>query len=97
MRLVRARKLKRLIANAVFEGFFGQDPTTIQTIILKKSNFNNTSARKWASGHGFKNSKVDETSTSFRFRQFEPSACKNNSFRTVSLRKGVSAVVCRKR
>jgi len=94
---MRARKLKRLIANAVFEGFFGQDPTTIQTIILKKTNFNNTSAKKWASSHGFKNSKIDENDTSFRFRQFEPSACKNNSFRTISLRTGVSAVVCRKK
>lgn len=94
---MRARKIKRIVANAIFEGLFGQDPTTIQTLILKKTGFNQASAKSWVKSHGFKNTKTDETDTSFRFRQFEPSACKATSFRTISLRPGVSAVVCRKK
>jgi hypothetical protein len=48
--------------------------TEIQTLIFSKKNFTRESAIKWARDHDFKSNNVDETSTSFRLRQKEPTA-----------------------
>ena len=50
-------------------------------------------AIKWVKDHNFKFSSVDETGTSFRFRQQEPSLFVEGSFRTIELRNGVKAVI----
>ena len=71
--------------------------TKVQTIIFKKSDFTAASAKKWAREHGFKAGKVDETSESFRLRQRDPGQFQKDSFRTISFRRGVSAVVARPR
>lgn len=71
-----------------------KDPTTIQTLIFEKDKFESAAAaKKWASDHDFKNSKVDETDDTYRLRQRDPGDFKDGSFRTIELKEGVKAVV----
>ena len=73
-----------------------QEETTIQTIILSKEVFPTLEdAKKWAKDNEFKSDKVDETETSWRFRQIDPSECKEDTLRTITLTEGVKAVICR--
>ena len=71
----------------------------IQTVILKKTEFETRrAALDWMmerieAGRGFHVDKIDETSTSFRFRQFDPDDCETDP-RTIQLTDGVSAVIC---
>lgn len=70
--------------------------TQIQTLILSKEKFKTRAdAKKWVVDHDFKSTKIDETSTSFRFRQKEPSDFIEGSFRTITITDGVSAVIGR--
>ena len=70
--------------------------TTVQTLIMSKTVFKTAqAARKWARDHKFKTTKMDETGTSFRFRQREPGDFKPRSFRTTSIARGVSIVIGR--
>lgn len=70
--------------------------TTVQTLILSKKRFKSAkAASKWVRDNGFKVHKIDETSTSYRFRQREPSKFIKGSFRTITLTTGVKAVVGR--
>lgn len=63
-----------------------KEPTTIQTLIFPKSHWKNAEeATKWAKTAGFKTDKYDTTSTSFRYRQIDPSKFDKNSFRTICL------------
>lgn len=68
----------------------------IQTIIFSKDDWTVARARKWVTDHGFKDKGVDETSTSYRFRQFDPGQC-NGSFETLTqnMPKGVRMVACK--
>jgi phage head maturation protease len=75
----------------------GQDKTTIQTLIFDKGKFSQEEAQAWAKSHGFASSGVDETDSSYRIRQIDPSEFKEGSFRTISLTGGVKAVVGRKK
>lgn len=68
---------------------------TIQSIILSKTKFKTQGeATSWIREHGFKTSHagkgVDETKTSWRFRQRDPGDF--SQFRTITLTDGVSAV-----
>jgi len=73
-----------------------QEVTEIQTIILSKEKFPAIAdAEKWAEDNGFRHDKVDETESSWRFRQFEPGMCQEDSFRTIELTEGVSAAICK--
>ena len=73
-----------------------QDATAIQTLILSKDRFDTLeSARTWVDDHDFNSDKVDETEESFRFRQFAPGECQEESFRTIEITEGVNAVICR--
>ena len=75
-----------------------QKKTEVQTLILLKDKFEKESeARGWAKEHDFKSDKLDETEDSWRFRQFEPDACDSDSFKTIELEEGVSAVICKKK
>jgi len=70
------------------------DPTTVQTLIFAKKEFESAdAAKKWASEHDFKSPKVDETEDSFRLRQRDPGDFKEGSFKTVDLKGGVKAVI----
>ena len=72
--------------------------TSTQSLILSKDVFPTLAkARKWVEDHDFKTTKHDETDDTWRFRQFPPSKCQEGSFRTITLRKGVSAVLCREK
>lgn len=67
----------------------------VQSVIASKERFSNAAAaRKWITEHDFTADKVDETETSWRFRQFPPGRCKEDTLRTIRLDDGVSAVIC---
>jgi hypothetical protein len=75
-----------------------KNPMVVQTLILSKDKFSSSKvARKWVKDHGFKSSKIDETSTSYRFRQIGPGSFDKNTFRTISITEGVKAVVGKKK
>lgn len=72
------------------------EDTTVQTLIMSKERFETLEeARSWVTDNDFSADKVDETENSFRFRQIAPGACQEESFRTIELTEGVSAVICR--
>lgn len=71
--------------------------TKVQTLIFDKAKFDAKRARKWARAHGFRASKTDETEGSIRLRQAPPGRFKDSSFRTISLTKGVQAVIAHPR
>jgi len=78
----------------------------LQTVIFSKNKspsdvnsgngWTHSAAASWLSEHDLKLSKTDETSGSFRFRQFDPSQCTEGSFKTLSenFPVGVAAVSC---
>jgi hypothetical protein len=68
----------------------------IQTVIFDKEKWAEGEAKKWLDDHDFESSKVDETDSSYRFRQFDPEACEDGSFVTLTenFPEGVSAVSC---
>lgn len=62
----------------------------IQTLIFDKDDFTEADAKKWISDHeGFGNYGMDETSGSYRFRQYDPEHF--SEFRTISIDTGISA------
>lgn len=78
------------------EGKQERPATEVQTVILSKDEFpTREEAESWIRDHDFHAEKVDETENSWRFRQFEPGECQGDSFRTIELTEGVSAVICR--
>lgn len=67
----------------------------VQSLILSKERFpTKADARKWVLDHDFKAPKVDEKPDSWRFRQFPPGRCSEETIRTIRIDKGVQAVVC---
>lgn len=70
----------------------GED-LTVQTLIFGKSGFEKADAITWAQEHSFKAEQVDETDDSYRIRQQDPSLFIEDSFKTVILTDGVSAVM----
>jgi len=74
------------------------DPATVQSVLFSKDKFTVEQAKKWLADHNYKNSKVDSTSPNYhRFRQFEPSLCKDDSFRNITFAEGIKAVICKKK
>lgn len=68
-------------------------PMVVQSLILSKKRFRSLGdAKSWCVKHGYK-ADVDETADSYRFRQRDPGAFDRASFRTITLDKGVKAVV----
>ena len=73
----------------------------IQTLILSKDKFETLEeAKKWIIDNGFKVGKdtkpdIDETENSWRFRQFDPAKCQDETVRTINITSGVTAVICR--
>lgn len=69
--------------------------TRIQTLIFSKQAFKSAvEAAAWLKEHNFEMKKpADETDESYRFRQVDPESFDKNSFRTIELKHGVSAVV----
>ena len=67
--------------------------TQVQTVILSQQYFNQREATSWIRRQGFRVSKIDETSNSWRFRQQNPNEFDRDSFRTIRLRPGVTVVI----
>lgn len=67
--------------------------TLIQTLIFSKDNFTKNEAQKWSDKHDFNTSYVDEKDKTYRIRQRHPDNFKDDSFRTIIIRKGVKAVI----
>lgn len=67
--------------------------TKVQSLILSKSTFTKAEAKTWAKDHGFKYGKVDSTPRTWRLRQESPREYCKSTFRTKSFRKGVKAVI----
>lgn len=65
-------------------------PMKIQSLIFSKDQFTAESAKAWAKQHGYATG-VDETGSSFRFRQADPD--KYDTMRTIELKTGIKAVV----
>ena len=62
----------------------------IQSLIFSKDHFDLASARQWVKNHdGFGDYGVDETSTSYRFRQYDPQHF--SEYRTITIDTGISA------
>jgi len=66
----------------------------VQTILIDKGRYSLEQAKKWLSDHDF-DTGVDEKATVYRFRQREPGDFDANSFRTVSIAKGIQFVIGR--
>lgn len=70
----------------------------VQSVIFSKTKGDWTiaKAKKWLADHKFKNSDFDETSQSWRFRQFPPSECTEGSEITLTqnMPAGVAMVAC---
>lgn len=67
----------------------------VQTIIFSKDSWTLGQAREWLREHDFKTD-VDETDTSYRFRQFDPDQCRAGSFLTLTenMPAGLAMVSC---
>lgn len=73
-----------------------ENPSTVQSLIFAKSEFERrSSAVSWAKNHDFLFRDVDETGQSFRLRQRHPDDFDQKTLRTISLSKGVDAVIGR--
>lgn len=67
----------------------------IQSVLCSKDRFRTLSeAKRWCRENGFKTNDVDETENYYRFRQFPPEKCRENTFRTIELTDGVKAIIC---
>ena len=67
----------------------------VQSLILSKERFpTKADAREWVLNHDFKAPKVDEKPDSWRFRQFPPGRCDEETIRTTTITRGVQAIVC---
>ncbi len=55
-------------------------------------------AQSWLRAHGFRTAKKDTTENQHRFRQFPPSECRTDSFRTLTedVPKGVQLIDCKR-
>ena len=71
----------------------------IQTLIFSKKNWTQQRASSWCKSHGLRSDKVDETDSSYRYRQFDPSMCSPGSYQTLTenMPAGLSMVVCSKK
>lgn len=66
--------------------------TKIQSIIIDKKYFTKSKAISWIDKHGYK-IKLDEKEKTFRFRQENPDKFHKELFRTITVTKGIKAVI----
>lgn len=70
-----------------------------QTVIFSKKYWTEPRAKKWVAAHNLKTSDPQHSDTSWRYRQFPPSECAENSYETLTqnMPKGLSLGVCNKK
>jgi hypothetical protein len=66
--------------------------TTLQSLILSKSQFTKLGAKAWLKKHGFRRTLDDKVNT-LRARQIEPTEFISRSFRTIPITTGIKAVI----
>ena len=66
----------------------------VQSLVISKKEFTKDKAEIWASDHAFKTKGFEETKNSYMFKQFDTELCTEGSERSVSLQKGVKAIIC---
>jgi phage gp29-like protein len=71
------------------------EATTVQTVVFDKAKYSAEQATAWLQENGFKAAKKDETEESLRYRQREPGDFEDGSFRTITLKAGIKAVIGR--
>jgi hypothetical protein len=71
----------------------GKRSMQVQTLLFDRGQWTAGRAKQWASRHGYKHGKVDETGQYIRLRQRDPSEFK--VLRTITLGDGIRAVVGR--
>lgn len=52
----------------------------VQSVVIKKPNFNLDKSSNWIVRNGFQLKKVDETKNTFRFRQLNPASLRKEGF-----------------
>jgi hypothetical protein len=68
----------------------------VQSIIIKKDNYDLEKACNWIVNNHFQLKKIDETTNTFRFRQFSPQALRKegyNNYKTLKLNPDIDLVV----
>lgn len=66
---------------------------TVQSLVFDAQRFSPREARSWASAHGFRSPAHERLATTIRLNQRRKTSFAAGTFRTISLRGGVQAVV----
>ena len=73
----------------------------IESILVEKSIFNLTAAKRWIINNGFSIERLTESGTFYKFFQLDPDAprCKFYHYKTINIKPGIEAIVgsCRRR
>ncbi len=64
-----------------------------QSLIFDKKYFTKAEAKQWAKENYYVSGDVDEKESTYHLRQEDPSKFKDDSFRTVTLKKGIKMVI----
>lgn len=65
----------------------------VQSLLFAKEGFTKAQAKRWVKEHGYTQTYIDEKENTLRVRQEEPSSFLKTSFRVISFRPGVKAVI----
>jgi len=67
--------------------------TEIQSLLFDADLFTVKAAKRWAKEHDFRRGSVDVKPNTIRLRQADPALYRKNTFRTITLRSGIQAVI----
>ena len=90
-----AKVISSAIREAFAENLKGTKSRIVQALVFSKVKFNRSSARTWATDHGYNASTVEVTKNSIKLRQLSPGRCMG--FQTKQLTKGISAIMAQKK
>jgi len=67
--------------------------TEIQSLLFDADLFTVKAAKRWAKEHDFRRGSVDVNPNTIRLRQGDPAGYRRGTFRTITLRSGIQAVI----
>lgn len=70
--------------------------TTLQTVVISKDKFTESEMKALAKRNSWGADRQD-SSSSYRLRQFDPKDCEAGSYATITLKEGVEGVICRRK
>jgi hypothetical protein len=70
--------------------------TTLQSVVIDKAKFSESEASAMGKRNHWGSDRQD-SNDSYRLRQFDPSECVEGSYRTITLKEGVSGVICKRK